>query len=279
MISATVNLRLLQQNRQLLVRMVMKPWYSFENHDITWANATFLSANVVIEYSLDSGYTWNTIVASTPNDGTHTWTIPTFNKQYLNCLLRVSEYGNTSVNDISNAVFKLTPPILITSPNGDNGVSSWRGCTQSTITWKAGTSSYYNIDYSINNGASWTSVVSNYYNSSANVTYSWSIPNTPSNQCLVKVTDYNSSTKTDASDSTFSISPTITLLQPNFGGVLQVGSVYNIKWTADGTSNYYDIEYSTNGGNTWTSIAYNYLSTTGVYAWTCSEYFVIQLYG
>ena len=243
-------------------------WYSLENRDITWANATFLSANVVIEYSLDSGFTWNSIVAVTPNDGSHTWTVPSFNKQYFNCLIRVSEYGNTTVNDISNALFTLTPPILITSPNGDNGVSSWRGCTQSTITWKAGTSTYYNIDYSINNGTTWTSVVNNYYNSSANVTYSWSIPNTPSNQCLVRVTDYNSSIKTDISDSTFTISPTITLLQPNYGGVIQAGSVYNIKWTADGTSNFYDIEYSTNGGNTWNSIAYNHQSTTGIYAWT-----------
>ncbi|MEI6697146.1 MAG: T9SS type A sorting domain-containing protein, partial [Bacteroidota bacterium] len=243
-------------------------WYSYENHDISWANATFLSTNVVIEYSQDSGYSWNTIQASTPNDGAYTWTVPAFNKQYLNCLVRISEYGNTSVNDISNAIFKLTPPILITSPNGDNGVSNWRSCTQSTITWKAGTSSYYNIDYSINNGTTWTSVASNYYNSAANVTYTWSIPNTPSNQCLVKVSDYNSSLKTDISDSSFTISPSITLLQPNYGGVLQNGTSYSIKWTADGTSNFYDIDYSSNGGNTWNSIVYNYQSTTGIYTWT-----------
>ncbi len=243
-------------------------WYEFESHDITWSSATFLTANVVIEYSADSGQSWNMIASVTPNDGSYTWAVPQIDNPLTKCLVRVSEFGNTAVNDVSNIVFKLSPTIRITSPNGDNGAASWRGCTQSTITWAAGTSTRYNIDYSINNGASWTSIASNYTNGNANVTYSWSIPNTPSNQCLVRVTDYDNSIKVDVSDSTFTISPTITLLQPNFGGSIQAGATYNIKWTADGTSNYYDIDYSTNGGNTWTNIAFNYYTTNGTYAWT-----------
>lgn len=40
----------------------------------------------------------------------------------------------------------------------------------------------------------------------------------------------------------------ITITQPNGGEVLYSCQQYTIKWTASGTSNYYNIDYSLNGG-------------------------------
>jgi hypothetical protein len=74
--------------------------------------------------------------------------------------------------------------------------------------------------------------------------------------------------KSDISDVKFDILPTITVTQPNTGTFLQVGSVQNIKWQTSVTTNYYNIDYSINGGSTWINIVTNHYTTSGSYAWT-----------
>ena len=75
--------------------------------------------------------------------------------------------------------------ITVTAPNGGEQLYA---CQTYTITWTAsGTSNYYDLDYSLNNGAIWASIASN-----INVTngqYTWTIPNVESNTCLVRVRD------------------------------------------------------------------------------------------
>ncbi len=50
-------------------------WIVGSSHNITWTSQNF-SNDVKIEYSTDAGSTWNTIAASTANDGTEPWIIP-----------------------------------------------------------------------------------------------------------------------------------------------------------------------------------------------------------
>lgn len=261
------NFTIIQAPHELVEPNGGEVWYSGQNQLIEWNDQSYLSNDVVIEYSLDSGATWNIITLSTPNDGSYTWTIPFTQVPHFNCLVRVSEYNNTFANDVSDQVFAIRPNIRIISPNGDNNQQQWGACTQSSITWEAGTSNNYLIELSTDSGMTWTTVQSNYSNNSANVTYNWSIPNTPSTKCLVRVTDVNNTSKTDVSDSTFTISPAITLVYPNIGGSVVVGDTVNITWIKNGTSNYYDIDYSTNGGTSWNNIVFNHFDTTSSYAW------------
>jgi hypothetical protein len=52
-------------------------WVGNSVHNITWTNTgDTVYANVKIEYSTNSGLTWTTIIASTPNTGSYTWTVP-----------------------------------------------------------------------------------------------------------------------------------------------------------------------------------------------------------
>ncbi|MBU1720595.1 MAG: T9SS type A sorting domain-containing protein, partial [Bacteroidetes bacterium] len=240
--------------------------YIGSTYTITWTYQYFSGNFVKLEFSTNSGASWNVIESVTNNDGSYSWLIPNNASEY--CLVRVSAYNDASVYDVSDAEFSIRPSIVLSTPNGDGGGELWRVCTVTSITWSAnGASSYYNIEYSTNNGASWTTIQSNYYASGSSVSYDWTLPNTPSTQCLVRVTDKNYAVKTDMSDATFTISPSISLTSPNGGESLTGGSTHEITWVAAGVSNYFNIDYSTNGGSSWTNVVYNQNITTNTYTW------------
>jgi len=245
--------------------------YVDASYNINWTSAYLISSFVKIEYSIDNGLSWIEIISATNNDGSYSWLVP--NTISEECLVKISDYGNPETFDLSDNEFSIAPAILITSPNGDNGNEQMRGCTETSITWVAGgTTYYYKIEYSIDNGENWSVINSSYYTSATNCSYDWTIPNLPSIECLVKVSDKNNLTKTDMSDANFEITPPLVLEFPNYGGIYVVDSVKYISWIADGTSNYYNIEYSTNGGSTWNSIEYNYYTLDSSYAWTIPIY-------
>ena len=239
--------------------------YGNSSATINWSSGYLTSSFVKLEYSYDNGTTWNTIINSTNNTGSYNWgSVPaTYSTQ---CLVRVTDLGNAGNYDISDAVFTIAPPITVTAPNGGENLG---GCTVTTVTWTAGgTSLYYDLYYSLNNGVTWNSITNNYYQSGVNCSYNWTLPNSPSTLCLVKVVDRSITTKQDISNAVFTIQPTITITNPNFGGTFQANNVMNITWNAQGASGYYNIDYSTNGGSSWTNITTNQLILTGSYSWT-----------
>ena len=62
---------------------------------------------------------------------------------------------------------------------------------------------------------------------------------------------------------------TITITQPNGGEILYACQQYNVQWTQTGNpSNYWNIDYSLDGGTIWTSVASNFLSSNGSFLWT-----------
>ena len=88
--------------------------------------------------------------------------------------------------------------LTITSPNGNE---FWQVGKTPSITWDSnGLTANVVLEYSTNNGSSWTNIttVPNTTNS-----YEWTIPNSVSTQCLVRA---KSNTTVDESDATFKIS-------------------------------------------------------------------------
>jgi Leucine-rich repeat (LRR) protein len=173
-------------------------WQVGSGHNITWTSAG-TSGAVKIEYSTNNGSDWEEIIASTPDDGTYLWTIPSMPS--TSCLVRVSDTDDNP-SDQSNDVFTISfsPFITVTSPVGGE---DWKVDSTYNITWNSwGTSGGVKIEYSTNNGSDWEEIIASIPDTAA---YSWTIPDTPSDSCLVMITDTNGSL-TDTSDAIFTIS-------------------------------------------------------------------------
>ena len=240
--------------------------YYGSTYTITWTNNYYYTYYVYINYSLNNGRTWMPVAFVADNTGSFVWNVPaTFSDS---CLIKVGDYTNPSWYAVNSGIVSINPGLTLVTPNGNNGIEQWRTCTQTTIIWTSGGGSgSYNIEYSINNGVTWNEIVSAYSSGGSDNSYNWNMPNIPSTQCLVKVTDNNYPLKTATSASTFTIKPCIIITSPNGGESLTSGETYPITWTTNGASNYYNIDYSINGGSTWTNIIYNQNITDSTYNW------------
>jgi hypothetical protein len=232
---------------------------------INWTSQYVTSPFVAIDYSTDGGATWTNIVSAVNTTaGTYNWTVP--NTLSNQCRVRVRDNTNPAVNDISNVNFSIVPAITVTSPNGGE---NWGGCTVSSVTWTAyGTSGSFRIEYSLDNGQNWVTVITSFAASGPNCTYSWTIPHVNSAICLVRVSDASVPTKMDISNNVFTMFPAIIVTNPSNNVAVFAGQTLNIAWTSNGVSNFYNIDYSINGGSSWISIVFNTLITTNTYAWT-----------
>ena len=237
-------------------------WYIDSTNNITWTSDT-TSGGVKIEYSSDNGASWSELIASMPDTGAYPWVIP--NTPSDTCLVRITDTLGSPC-DTSDAVFEISEPIpeiTVTSPNGGE---FWYIDSTNNITWTSfATSRGVQIAYSTNNGSSWLNVIASMPDTGA---YPWVIPNTPSENCLVRVADTNGSVS-DTSDAVFEIDtiPYITITYPNGGDSLYADSSYDITWTTNLTTERIKIEYSTNLGMDWSEIIASKPADTLAYAW------------
>ncbi|NIM17440.1 MAG: hypothetical protein GTO45_35965, partial [Candidatus Aminicenantes bacterium] len=247
-------------------------WTAGSWQEIKWTSTGDIN-NVTIEYSADNGTTWKVIVQTTPNDGSCDWTVPdTVSDE---CLVRVTANDNDldpKPWDVSDEVFSIVSSspgaFRVTSPNGGE---DWEVGSVQTITWdRVGDIGSVKIDYSFDNGSTWKTVVSSTNNSGS---YNWLLPDTVSDECLVRITanDGGGEPKpSDVSDEVFSIvrpsEPFIKVISPNGGEQLVVGSRFPITWYATDSREEVKIEYSINGGETWTVIT-GATENDGEYDW------------
>ncbi|MCU0277228.1 MAG: hypothetical protein MUF02_10360, partial [Acidobacteria bacterium] len=93
--------------------------------------------------------------------------------------------------------------LTVISPNGGE---VWAVSESRNITWSSsGSLGLVNIDYSTDNGANWTAIASNTANDGLQP---WTVPNTPSATCLVRVRE-NDGSPSDVSNSVFTISDNV----------------------------------------------------------------------
>ncbi len=230
---------------------------------ISWTSQFTPSSFVRLEYSVDNGNSWQTIVNATSNSGSFNWTVP--NTVTNQALVRISDFTNSGILDVSNSVFSIQPPIRILTPNGGEKLF---GCAQTTISFnRGGASNFFRIEYSIDNGQNWT-FVANLTSSANPASYTWTLPAIGSASYLVRVMDQNNNARVDVSDSAFTVYAPITITDPNTGGQWQANTTRLITWTDTLTSKNYNIDYSLNGGTTWTNIVVNQFIPNGQYLWT-----------
>lgn len=145
--------------------------------------------------------------------------------------------------------------------------------TNTYISWQSMFVTNVNIDYSIDAGANWINITSGYSTIDGYNYYYWTIPNTPSNLCLVRVSDATNAVVNDVSQSAFYIvNPYLEVTYPNGGETLGGSTNVYIYWDGYLNSNYVKLEYSINNGSSWNTIAtniYHYNGTNGnnYYLW------------
>ncbi|MBI2420424.1 MAG: hypothetical protein HYV28_21390, partial [Ignavibacteriales bacterium] len=231
--------------------------------NITWNSSGVTSVN--IDYSTNNGVNWLTIINGTESDGFYTWSsIPVVSS--TNCKVRVYDAVDSLPVDESNNTFTILPPpgISVISPNG--GEQLLTGST-STIRWSSTNIATVKIQLTTNNGASWVSVTDS---TESDGNYAWTTPSLNSSLCKIRISDKANGVPVDESDNTFTILTTLpqqlTVTLPNGGEQLAPGTSQSIVWSSTGIDTV-KIEYTTNSGQSWTSIAAK-TESDGIYIWS-----------
>ncbi|MCJ8153541.1 M12 family metallo-peptidase [Chryseobacterium sp. SSA4.19] len=127
---------------------------------ISWAVANTTAspynvANVRIDYTTDNGTTWFVLSASTPNDGSESFTFPiSLNGSTIK--VRVSSIGNVFYTIGSVALTTLSP-CSSTAPSGLTAISSLGGASIYWIPY-SGTTTSYIVRYKKTSDITWTEV-------------------------------------------------------------------------------------------------------------------------
>ncbi len=136
-----------------------------------------------------------------------------------NMWLRALETSSNRVIGKSETPFFVTNKTL--SLSAPVGVVDFSVSTIHTISWECLGLTNLNIDLSLDGGFSWNRIENNV--PSANGEYEWTIPDTPSMQCRLKLTDATFAYMNVDSEINFTISPYI-LINPNVDFVADITS-------------------------------------------------------
>lgn len=259
-------------------------WNAASTRNISW---TYNDVdNVTIEFSLDDGITWSTLAASVPaSQLTYSWVVPT--TPSYTCRVRVRAIGRP-IADQSDAVFIIpTSFVQITYPNGGEAFGT---ATGQYIEWDFSDLATLKLEYSTNNGASWTVIGTV---PAANKYANWVVPPIPSGQLLIRATDIDNPTYTDQSNAAFSSfnlpvldvnkykggqfdgysmysfrDEYVQVIKPNGGEVWGIGSTKEVKWATLNTNENIRLEYSIDNEGTWSTLLNNVPSAPNTYNWT-----------
>jgi hypothetical protein len=236
-------------------------WTVGEKHAIHWDWTGSISL-VNIEYSTDDGGTWSALLSDVTNDGNALWIVP--NTLSAACRVKVSSATDPDVNDASDTSFTIASPV-ITVARPDSG-ESWTVGEKHAIHWNwNGSISSVDIDYSTDGGSAWSVCLSGTANDGDAL---WTVPNTPSTACRVRIKNASDTSCLDVSDHDFSItSPTVSVVRPDGGERYYEGKAAPIHWTTSGAISAVKLECSTDGGSTWSEIISS-TANDGRYCWS-----------
>lgn len=220
-------------------------------------------ATVKLEYSINNGLNWNTIANNLTNTGVYLWSpIPATPSGLAK--IKVTDVDNAANVDQSDTTFTILPEASITITSPSSG-EQWQSGTTQIIQWNSKNVSNVKIDYSTNNGATWTQITASI---ASNGSYSWVVPELNSSLCNIRITDASDGRPVSIMENPFTIytgEDVLEVYTPNGGESWEIGTEQEINWFAFGVSSL-KLEYTTNNGQSWSTIA-NSVLNTGSYYW------------
>ena len=212
-------------------------WQPGSVHEITWVttNPGPGSGTVKIEYW--DGTQWVVIVASTPNDGSYTWTLP---DEDFNGGIKITTTNSqgkevTDESDGNIIIDSMKPTLTVISPNGGE---DWGAGSDQNITWTANDANFSPTPITIEfyDGSAWSEVAGNETNDGS---YTWAVPMKETTSAKIRITaaDLAGNSVTDESNNTFTIreklvETPVKVTSPGEGEVWEPGSTHEITWTS-----------------------------------------------
>jgi hypothetical protein len=251
-------------------------WPTGSTQSIAWSHSLGTSQPVNVDLSRDGGSTWSSIATNAANatstTGTYSWVVT--GPATGTARIRVSASTSPAVSDTSDANFTISGTIAVTSPA--SGVR-WGVGSHRTIAWNhtLGGGQTFNILLSTDGGSTFPmTLASGVAGDATSGSYDWVVSGATSTQARVRVV-WTPNTAVRGTTGNFTIqAASVTVTAPNTAVNWTIGTTRSITWSHNlGTGEAVNIDKSTDGGATWTSIATsvpNSADTTGTYGWTVS---------
>lgn len=242
-------------------------WLVNSYEEVSWTGQE-LGATMRLELSPDGGVSWSYIgdVPSAPDGGIFPVFVPSFPS--INALLRITDFSNPAVSDVSDAPFTVSfPPFTIWEPSSGSAIFNNSPAFINWTIYEPGVS-LFNAEISTDNGVTFTPFAQN-INAWLGYTY-LVLGETPAEACVLKL--YNAENPaTFALSGVFQIrpAPVYTITSPAQGQIVNANSLLTINWSVQNLyeqSNF--IEFSPDNGETWEFIAEgNSLGNSGSVQW------------
>jgi hypothetical protein len=213
-------------------------WLTGGAQNITWSSQNLAAgANVIIEInrSFPAG-AWETIIASTPNDGTHSWVVAGATGATNRIRVRTVATSGISgaIQDESNANFTISAPpppvIIVVAPNGGE---AWAVGSTQNAEWTtenfAGGSVVIELNRNFPGGA-WEPVAAGAPDVGF---FDFTISGPASALCRMRMSKLGDPATFDISDAEFSITDVVplTVIEPNGGENYYIGGSLWTNWS------------------------------------------------
>ncbi len=234
-----------------------------QNISVSW-NASE-TGNLRLQFSADNGFSWTTLRQNIdPALGSISLTLPGAPTRLGR--IRLSDEVRSITSDVSDAPFEIMPArsVVVYAPGAGE-----RFATGSTtvISWEAPRLDRVMIQYSSNNGASWSTVVPSMLSSQGS--YVWTVPNQTTGQGKIRISEVGGTIVGESG--VFSVveptGPELRVLAPNGGENYTEGDDVRIRWYSTGVPAV-TLSYSNNDGASWNVIQANVSAAAGYYDWS-----------
>ncbi len=166
------------------------------------SNITNISYSFIKGTTQTPEYRYNNFISQANVDLNFSASLPSLqlNSNYLLKISAQDSYSKKSTEYYHSFLVSPNSELVLISPNGSE---NWEAGSNHNILWTNSYSSKIKIEYTTNNETNWLSIISSIPASDSS--FSWTVPNTPSTQCRVRISNENDPNIFDASDDIFTI--------------------------------------------------------------------------